>query len=124
MISNILPKINLDDLDLLIIENVGNLVCPASYDLGEDMKVALVSTTEGHDKPLKYPGMFRRSSIMVINKIDLLGTSDFDLAEVKNNARQINANLIFFETSCRTGEGLESWFQWLLEEIKTKKERC
>ncbi|KAA3616202.1 MAG: hydrogenase accessory protein HypB [Calditrichaeota bacterium] len=123
MIDKILPKINLDELDLLIIENVGNLVCPSSYDLGEDMKVALISTTEGHDKPLKYPGMFRRSSIMIINKIDLLGTSDFSVDEVKKNARQINANLKFFETSCRTGTGLEMWFHWLLNEIKTKKNR-
>ncbi|KAA3655844.1 MAG: hydrogenase accessory protein HypB [Calditrichaeota bacterium] len=123
MISKVLPGINIDELDLLIIENVGNLVCPASYDLGEDMKIALVSTTEGHDKPLKYPGMFRRSSVMVINKIDLLGTSDFDVEEVKKNARQINANLKFFETSCRTGEGLQNWFHWLIDTVKTKKDR-
>ncbi len=113
MITRVLPEFDLRRLDLLIIENVGNLVCPSSYDLGEDMKVVLISTTEGDDKPLKYPGMFRRSSVMVINKIDLLGTSDFDLERVKANARQINADLKIFEVSCRTGEGLESWYEWL-----------
>lgn len=113
MISGVLPAMDLDRLDLLIIENVGNLVCPSSYDLGEAMKVVLLSTTEGDDKPLKYPGMFRRSSVMVINKIDLLGTSDFDMDRVKANARRINAGLRIFEVSCRTGEGLDAWFDWL-----------
>ena len=113
MISGVLPAMDLDRLDLLIIENVGNLVCPSSYDLGETMKVVLLSTTEGDDKPLKYPGMFRRSSVMVINKIDLLGTSDFDMDRVKANARRINAGLRIFEVSCRTGEGLDAWFDWL-----------
>lgn len=113
MITRVLPEFELDRLDLLFIENVGNLVCPSSYDLGEDMKVVLISTTEGDDKPLKYPGMFRRSSVMVINKIDLLGSSDFAMERVKANARSINADLKFFEVSCRTGQGLETWFDWL-----------
>lgn len=113
MITNTLPKMDLDNMDLLFIENVGNLVCPSSYDLGEDMKVVLISTTEGDDKPLKYPGMFRRSSVMVINKIDLLGLSDFDMRKVKENALQINAGLEIFEVSCRSGEGLDAWFEWL-----------
>ncbi|MDX1741259.1 MAG: hydrogenase nickel incorporation protein HypB, partial [Rhodothermales bacterium] len=77
MITNVLPEIDLDEIDVLFIENVGNLVCPSGFDLGEDMKVVVISTTEGDDKPLKYPAMFRRSSVMVINKIDLLGTSEF-----------------------------------------------
>lgn len=113
MISRVLPEIDLDSIDLLIIENVGNLVCPSSYDLGEDMKVVLISTTEGDDKPLKYPGMFRRSSVMVINKIDLLGSSDFDMNRVKENAHRINANLKIFEVSCRAGQGLEEWYVWI-----------
>lgn len=113
MISRVLPELNLEQIDLLVIENVGNLVCPSSYDLGEDMKVVLISTTEGDDKPLKYPGMFRRSAVMVINKIDLLGSSDFDMNRVKANARSINADLKIFEVSCRTGQGLETWFGWL-----------
>jgi len=113
MINEALGKMNLDGVQLLFIENVGNLVCPSSYDLGEDMKVTVISTTEGDDKPLKYPAMFRRSSVMVINKTDILGYSDFDMALVKNNALQINGNLKIFELSCRTGIGLEVWYNWL-----------
>jgi hydrogenase nickel incorporation protein HypB len=113
MISKAMDDIDLNSIDLLIIENVGNLVCPSSYDLGEDMKVVLISTTEGDDKPLKYPSMFRRSSVMVINKIDLLGLSDFELARVKENALKINGDLKIFEVSCRTGEGLQAWYDWL-----------
>jgi len=113
MINEALGKMNLDGVQLLFIENVGNLVCPSSYDLGEDMKVTVISTTEGDNKPLKYPAMFRRSSVMVINKTDLLGYSDFDMALVKNNALQINGNLKIFELSCRTGIGLEVWYNWL-----------
>jgi len=113
MISRVLPELDLEKIDVLFIENVGNLVCPSSYDLGEDMKVVLLSTTEGDDKPLKYPGMFRRSSVMVINKIDLLGSSDFDMNRVKENARRINADLKIFEVSCRTGQGLGEWYDWI-----------
>jgi hydrogenase nickel incorporation protein HypB len=120
MVAKVLQEINLDKVEILFIENVGNLVCPSSYDLGEDMKVALISTTEGDDKPLKYPSMFRRSSAMVINKIDLLGHSDFDVAQVKKNALQINGNLRIFETSCRTGAGLEDWYRWLETLVREK----
>ena len=103
---------------MLFIENVGNLVCPSSYDLGEDMKVVLMSVTEGDDKPLKYPAMFRRAAVLVINKLDLLGTSDFDLSRVKKNALNINPDLIIFETSCRTGQGLAAWYDWLRKLLK------
>ena len=113
MISKVLPELEIDLMDLLIIENVGNLVCPSGYDLGENMKVVLISTTEGDDKPLKYPAMFRRSSVMVINKIDLLGMSDFDVERVTKNAHTINPDLKVFRVSCRTGEGLDDWYQWL-----------
>jgi len=118
MVTKALAEIDLETVDILFIENVGNLVCPSSYDLGENMKVVLISTTEGDDKPLKYPAMFRRSSIMIINKIDLIGHSDFDLRHVRDNALSINPELKIFEISCRTGEGLESWFGWLLEMSK------
>jgi len=113
MVTRVLADMDISDLDLLFIENVGNLVCPSSYDLGEDMKVVLVSTTEGDDKPLKYPGMFRRSSVMVINKIDLLDYTDFDMATVKENALSINPKLKIFDVSCRTGAGLDDWYNWL-----------
>ncbi len=122
MISKVLPEFKLEQVDILVFENVGNLVCPSGYDLGEDMKVVVISTTEGDDKPLKYPSMFRRSSVMVVNKIDLLGTSDFDIEKVKENALSINPNLKVFETSCRTGEGLQLWFDWLANLVKNKKE--
>jgi hydrogenase nickel incorporation protein HypB len=121
MIDKVLAGLDPGDIDLLFIENVGNLVCPAGYDLGEDMKVVLVSTTEGDDKPLKYPNMFRRSAIMIINKIDLLGTSDFDPEKAKNNARSINPALQVFELSCATGEGLEDWYSWLIDRVENKK---
>ncbi len=113
MVATAIADFDLAELDLLIIENVGNLVCPSSYDLGEDMKVVLISTSEGDDKPLKYPAMFRRASVMVINKIDLLGTSDFELERVKKNALAINPSLRIFELSCRSGEGLAAWYDWL-----------
>ena len=114
MVGRALADMNLDQMDLLVIENVGNLVCPASYDLGEDMKVVLISTAEGDDKPLKYPAMFRRAAIMVINKIDLLGWSDFDLARVRKNSLSINPDLRIFELSCRSGAGMQDWYDWLI----------
>jgi len=114
MVGRALDKIDLDKIDILFIENVGNLVCPSSYDLGENMKVVLISTAEGDDKPLKYPAMFRRSSVLIINKTDLLGLSDFNLEQAKKNAFSINAELETFEISCRTGEGLEKWYNWLM----------
>ena len=121
MVTKAMEGWDLTGVDVLFIENVGNLVCPSSYDLGEDMKVALISTTEGDDKPLKYPAMFRRSSVLVINKIDLLGLSDFQLARVKQHALQINPALTTFEVSCRTGEGLQAWYQWLIASVEQKK---
>ena len=121
MINKVFENIDINEIDLLIIENVGNLVCPSSYDLGEDMKVVLISTTEGDDKPSKYPAMFRRSSVMVINKIDLLGMSDFELSKVKENALNINGNLQIIDTSCRSKEGLENWYEFLNQIIENKK---
>jgi hydrogenase nickel incorporation protein HypB len=104
-------------LDLLIIENVGNLVCPANYDLGEAMKVVIMSTTEGDDKPLKYPAMFRNAAALVINKIDLLPYLDCNLDVLKQNALHINPSLKLFETSCTTGKGVSEWCGWLEEMI-------
>jgi hydrogenase nickel incorporation protein HypB len=114
LIQDALDNFKLQDLKLLIIENVGNLVCPANYDLGEDKKVVMVSTTEGDDKPLKYPSMFRVSDVLVINKIDLLPYVDFSLEQVRKNALQINPGLEIFEVSCRTGEGIPEWMNWLI----------
>lgn len=106
---------DLDHLDILMIENVGNLVCPASFDLGEHHKVAVLSVTEGEDKPLKYPQMFHNSTVMLLNKTDLLPHLDFDLEKCKAYARQVNPAIIIFEVSARTGEGMEAWYRWLGE---------
>ena len=114
MIRDALAHIELADMDLLVIENVGNLVCPAAWDLGEDVRVVVVSTTEGDDKPAKYPQMFAISQVMVVNKLDLLPYVDYDLQKVQRQALAINPNLRIFELSCRTGEGLEAWCDWLV----------
>jgi hydrogenase nickel incorporation protein HypB len=122
MVAKAIDTMDLSGVDVLFIENVGNLVCPSSFDLGEDMKVVLISTTEGDDKPLKYPAMFRRSSVLIINKTDLLGYSDFDIGRVKRNAAIINAKLKIFEISCRTGAGLEAWYSWLVDTAAGKRQ--
>lgn len=99
--------------ELLLIENVGNLVCPTSYDLGEERKIVLLSVTEGEDKPLKYPGAFFKSKVMILNKTDLLPYVPFDIQAARDNARRINPDIVIFETSCTTGHGLEAWNAWL-----------
>jgi hydrogenase nickel incorporation protein HypB len=114
MVRDALANLDLNRIDLLIIENIGNLVCPSSWDLGEDVRVTITSTTEGDDKPAKYPQMFASSQAMVINKLDLLPYVDYSLDKVKWQARAINPGLRIFEVSCRTGEGLHEWCQWLM----------
>jgi hydrogenase nickel incorporation protein HypB len=118
LVQDALENIDLKGIKFLVIENVGNLVCPAGYDLGEDYKVVVLSTTEGDDKPLKYPKMFINSSILIINKIDLLPYVNCNIKELRENALKINPNLKIFETSCTTGEGIEEWCKWILENIK------
>lgn len=120
LIQNALDNFKLKELEIMIIENVGNLVCPANYDLGESKKVVLVSTTEGDDKPLKYPSMFRVSDVLIINKIDLLDYVEFNVDTVKQNALSINAKLKIFEMSCKTGEGLNEWINWLYQNAHDK----
>jgi len=112
-----LEAIDLGVTRLLFIENVGNLVCPAAWDLGETAKIAVLSVTEGEDKPLKYPRMFREARYAVLNKIDLLPYVPFDLDQAVAFARQVNPELQFFFTSAHTGEGLESWFAFLREQV-------
>lgn len=118
LVQDALPNIDLAGTRLLVIENVGNLVCPAGYDLGEAMKVVIASTTEGDDKPLKYPAMFRNASVLIINKIDLVPYLNCSLGELRKNAFQINPKLTVFETSCTTGAGIEGWAEWLLEQLE------
>ena len=113
LVRDALKQLNLDGVELLFIENVGNLVCPAGYDLGEAVKVVVLSTTEGDDKPLKYPAMFRNSSVLLINKIDLIPYLDSNVNVLKSNALQINPALKVFEISCKTGAGIPEWCNWL-----------
>ena len=113
MISEVLDDLPLRDLDLLIIENVGNLVCPAEFKVGEDMKMMVLSVAEGHDKPLKYPLMFRESSALALNKIDLLPYMNTDMNKVRNDSLALNPKLKIFEVSCANGAGIDTWAQWL-----------
>ena len=113
MISEVLDEMPLRDLDLLIIENVGNLVCPAEFKVGEDLKMMVLSVAEGHDKPLKYPLMFQESSALVLNKIDLLPFTNADLGKMQADSLALNPKLKVFTVSCRTGEGIDPWTQWL-----------
>ena len=114
MVRDALTQMDLAPIELLIIENIGNLVCPSDWKLGEDARVVVVSTTEGDDKPAKYPQMFATSQVMIVNKIDLLPYVDYNVEKVKRQALAINPDLRIFEMSCRTGEGLHVWCDWLL----------
>jgi len=118
MIKTALGSINTKETDLLFIENVGNLVCPAEFDLGEDCKVMILSVTEGDDKPEKYPLMFHEASVLLINKIDLLPYVNCDMNKIRESALKIIPKIEIFEISCYTKEGLNNWFGWILEHIK------
>jgi hydrogenase nickel incorporation protein HypB len=113
MIQKHLADWPLDSFDLLLIENVGNLVCPSSYDLGEHAKIVLLSVTEGEDKPLKYPSIFARSELMVLTKMDLLPYVPFDADKAKENARAVHPTIDIVEVSCLNGTGVEQWLGWL-----------
>jgi len=113
MIHSALHQFDLDSIDLLLIENVGNLVCPAEFDLGVDARVMLLSITEGDDKPKKYPLMFSESRLLILNKIDLLEMVDFDLGKARQEAADINPAIDIIELSCRTGNGIEAWTGWI-----------
>jgi len=118
LVQDALARLDLAATDVLVIENVGNLVCPANFDLGEAMKVVVLSTTEGDDKPLKYPAMFQRASVLVINKIDLVPYTDADVAVIRRNALSVNPDLTIFETSCRTGAGIPEWAGWIGSHVR------
>jgi hydrogenase nickel incorporation protein HypB len=113
MIERALEGWDLGALDILLIENVGNLVCPTSYDLGEDGKVVVLSVTEGEDKPLKYPGIFHKAELMILNKVDLLPYVPFQAALARENANRVHPGIEILELSCTTGAGLEAWQAWL-----------
>ncbi|MBW1974879.1 MAG: hydrogenase nickel incorporation protein HypB [Deltaproteobacteria bacterium] len=117
MIRSALDALDLSSIDLLIIENVGNLVCPAEFNLGEHRKIMILSVTEGDDKALKYPLMFRMSSVLLINKIDLLPYIDFDVEKIRKECKKLNPHQIIFEISCKTGRGISQWVKWLESEL-------
>ena len=113
MINEAFKKLDVPENSLLVIENVGNLVCPALFDLGESHRIVIISVTEGDDKPIKYPNMFHTSDICIINKTDLLPYVDFDIDKTKQYALKANHHLSFFEVSAKTGEGMDKWYKWL-----------
>jgi hydrogenase nickel incorporation protein HypB len=118
MIQQALAYVDLSALDLLIIENVGNLVCPAEFKLGESFRTMILSVAEGHDKPLKYPLMFSDSDVLVVNKTDLIGMGDFEMAELRDTVKRMNPGIVIFEVSCRIGDGLPAWADWLYDKVK------
>jgi hydrogenase nickel incorporation protein HypB len=120
-VTQALESLELSGIDLILIENVGNLVCPASWDLGETAKIVLFSVTEGEDKPLKYPKMFRESRYAVINKTDLLPHVPFDVEMARAYALEVNPELRFFETSALTGAGLHDWYDFLREQVASRQ---
>jgi hydrogenase nickel incorporation protein HypB len=120
MLNEALPKLDLEKVDLLIVENVGNLVCPANFPLGTHKSILIASIPEGDDKPHKYPGMYRGVDALVINKIDLLPYIPFNMDFFQQGVEVLNPNLVTFPLSCRTGEGLQAWLDWLLFQVKGK----
>jgi len=121
MVKGVLASLDLANIDLLIIENVGNLVCPAEFNVGEDVKVTVLSITEGEATPLKYPLLFKQSAAVVLNKIDLLPYTSFDLATATEDIVSINPQVALIKASCRTGEGLEEWYDWLRRRVAAQK---
>lgn len=117
MVAEAAKELPLEDIDLLFIENVGNLVCPAEFKVGEDLKVMILSLTEGDDKPLKYPLMFQESSVLLINKIDLKDYLDVSIDKIKRDALSLNPKIKIFEISCKSGQGISEWTEWLLMNI-------
>jgi len=121
MVLEAVNKMNLEGVDILFIENVGNLVCPAEFSVGEDYKVTILSVAEGDDKPEKYPLIFAESRVMLLNKVDLLPYVDFNLERASNFARSLNKEIEIFPVSAKTGEGLDKWYDWLRQEVAKKK---
>jgi len=124
MIDRHLADWQLENIDILFIENVGNLVCPSSYDLGEDAKIVLLSVTEGEDKPLKYPSIFFKSELMILNKVDLLPYVPFNPDVALENARRVHPEIDIVKVSCTTGEGLDLWMDWIEKGRRTAKARA
>lgn len=120
MVGKAYEALSASRFDLVFIENVGNLVCPAEFDLGEDFRVVVISITEGNDKVLKYPLIFREARVVLVNKIDLLDYTDFNLEQFENDLKQVNPSALTFMVSARTGMGIDKWSEFLLEEVRAK----
>ncbi len=123
MVLKAMEHLDMQDLDILFIENVGNLVCPTEFDLGEDAKIGILSVTEGDDKPEKYPLLFNLSKAMILNKVDLLPYVRFDVERASQFARRLNKDLPIFQVSATSGEGMNAWYDWLRNAVKAKKEK-
>lgn len=121
MIKDAINDLNLDGIELLIVENVGNLVCPAEFEIGEDIKITVLSTTEGNDKPLKYPLAFEKSGVVILNKIDLIEYTNFDKQRFYDDVRSINEKAIIFETSCTQNLGLDELCSWIKNKVGEKQ---
>ncbi|MFH1149697.1 MAG: hydrogenase nickel incorporation protein HypB [Actinomycetota bacterium] len=121
-VNGALKHLDLEETDLVIVENVGNLVCPAEFKLGEDLKVMILSVAEGHDKPLKYPLMFSESDVLIVNKTDLIPHTDFDIDALEKTVLKMNPGVVIFKVSCRTGEGLEEWSSFLVKKVRDAKQ--
>ncbi len=121
MVGHALEHLALEPASMLFIENVGNLVCPASFDLGEDCKIAILSVTEGEDKPLKYPDMFQAARLAILNKVDLAPHCDVDMDLYETNLRRVNPEIEIISLSARTGEGMEAWLNWLRTRLAAKQ---
>ena len=119
-VQSALKQLPLDEIDLLFIENVGNLICPTDFALGEHVNMLIANVPEGHDKPIKYPSMFAAVDALILNKIDLMPYIDFDLEAFRTAVRALNADAPLFEVSCKTGEGIEAWAEWLLTQSPTR----
>lgn len=123
MINSALDCLDLTALDIIVIENVGNLVCPAEFNIGEDSKATVLSITEGDDKPLKYPLIFKQASAVILNKVDLLPYTNFDMQSAVKDITSIHPEVNLLQVSCQTGTGLEGWYNWLIEQVSIKKAR-
>ena len=121
MVQKTAKEMNLDELDLLVVENVGNLVCPAEFPVGEDARAVVLSVTEGDDKPLKYPLMFKESEIALLNKVDLAPYCNFNMESAKKDITSLHPGIEVLEVSCTKGQGIEAWCDWLLKKIAAKK---
>lgn len=120
-IEKAFSALDMDNLDLIFVENIGNLVCPAEFDIGEDAKVAILSTPEGDDKPMKYPLLFREATLAILNKTDLLEYVDFNLSNFYTDIKKLKSNLSVIEIACKTNSGIDKWIHWLKEQMHHKK---